>query len=562
MQDSGSDNQAPENSSASKRAIPSVLKSAAMMSLGTLCSRILGLVRDLVLAALFPRTVTDAFSAAFKLPNLFRRLLGEGSLSASFIPVFVDAITVKPGEDPEAVKKRGELLANAVFTWLAIITSGLSVLGVLFMPQIMGLLVGSESYTAVEGKLELTSLMGRVMFSYLFLVTTYAYLMGIMNAYGRFFLAALAPAGFNATLIVFNFLPGFQIYGDQLAWGVLAGGVVQLLLVAIPLRNMGKMPRLTAKLMTAGVSLVFKNMLPSMVGMGVLQILTLMNVYFASQLEEGALTYIYLADRLLELPQSLISVSLGVALLPTLSRLWSEGRVEDMKKEAHKNIRLLLTLALPSSLGLYLLSIPIIQVLFMRLEFSYEDAIATASVLQIYSFLLITTSIHRVLVPNFYAKKDTRTPMLVSAVAVFTHYYVASYGVEHHGLTGLISATVFTGTLSLGLLYMAYCFNFGSLGLRKISLSVLKLIFPLLAMALFASFGYTFLEAIFINIFGSISFGSGLLGAEFFPRLLSLGLTIPICVAIYFGVGILTRHEDITEALSLIKRRRNTNLRR
>ena len=540
-----------ENSS-DKKTSSSVLKSAAMMSLGTLCSRVLGLVRDLVLAALFPRAVTDAFSAAFKLPNLFRRLLGEGSLSASFIPVFVDSITVKPGEDPESVKKRGQLLANAVFTWLAIITSCLSVLGVLFMPQIMGLLVGHESYTEIEGKFELTTLMGRVMFSYLFLVTTYAYFMGIMNAYGRFFLAALAPAGFNATLICFNFLPGFQMYGDQLAWGVLAGGVVQLLLVAIPLRNMGKLPRLTTDLMVTGVRTVFKNMIPSMLGMGVLQILTLMNVYFASQLEEGALTYIYLADRLLELPQSLISVSLGVALLPTLSRLWAEGRVEDMKKEAHKNIRLLLTLALPSAVGLYLLSVPIIQVLFMRLEFTAQDALATASVLQIYAFLLITTSVHRVLVPNFYAKKDTRTPMLVSAVAVFSHYYVASYGVEHHGLTGLISATLFTGTLSLALLYGAYYFNFGSLGLRKILFSVLKLLLPLVGMAIVAAYGYPLFENLFLTLLGSLP-----KGVEFSARLLSLGLTIPLCIVVYFGLGVLSRHENITEALKLKKRRRN-----
>ncbi|MEK6555511.1 MAG: murein biosynthesis integral membrane protein MurJ, partial [Bdellovibrionota bacterium] len=305
----------------------SILKSAAAMSFGTLLSRILGMIRDMVIAAYFSLTVKDAFVVAFRLPNLFRRLLGEGSLAASFIPIFVEYLTLKKGMDANdpGTQDRARELANAVFTLLIIITGVLTALGLIFMEPVMKLLVSGDEYQNVPGKLEVTVQLSRIMFGFVFLVTLYAFLMSILNVYKKFFVPAVAPAVFNLLCIIFSVLPPFEFIGDQLAWGVLAGGVAQLIMVVLPLMKMGEMPSITWHLGSRGVQMFFRNLLPSLLGMSVLQLMTLFNTNFASRLPEGSHSYIYFADRLLEFPLSLLSVSLGVALLPTLSSLWAQG---------------------------------------------------------------------------------------------------------------------------------------------------------------------------------------------------------------------------------------------
>lgn len=210
------------------------------MSIGTMGSRLLGLARDMLLLAFFSRTVTDAFVVAFRLPNLFRRLLGEGSLSVSFIPVFVEVKT-KHGEES------AQNLASSIMTLLLITTSILSILGVIWMEPLLTSLVGGEGFLKVPGKLEQTIFLARIMFSYLFLVTVYAYFMAILNALKYFLIPALAPALFNFILIVFILLPqsGSQVPGEMLSWGVIAGGVFQALLVAYKLYQLKYLPRLS-----------------------------------------------------------------------------------------------------------------------------------------------------------------------------------------------------------------------------------------------------------------------------------------------------------------------------
>ena len=269
----------------------SVVRSAAAMSLGTLSSRILGVVRDMVLAALFSRTVTDAFVVAFRLPNMFRRLLGEGSLSVSFIPIYIEKRTPGEGNDPAAAVKAARDLANGMLTLLVIVGGVLSALGVIFMEPLMAALVGGKGFLAVEGKLETTIYLGRVMFSYLFLVTLYAYYMAIANSWKKFLVPAMAPALFNLTFILFALIPdqalGFHA-GEYLAWGVLVGGCAQVSLVGHLLWRMNLLPRLRFRPWSVpGVKKVLLNMIPGMAGLGVLQLMGLVNVNLASRLPEG-----------------------------------------------------------------------------------------------------------------------------------------------------------------------------------------------------------------------------------------------------------------------------------
>ncbi|MCC7404790.1 MAG: murein biosynthesis integral membrane protein MurJ [Bdellovibrionales bacterium] len=465
----------------------SVAMSAMAMSAGTLASRILGVVRDMVLAAYFSRTVTDAFVVAFRLPNTFRRLLGEGSLSVSFIPIYIENRTVQAGESPEIADQRARALADGMLTLLVIVSGLICAMGVIFMRPLMAFLVGGEGFLAVEGKLELTIYLSQIMFSYLFLVTLYAYYMAIANAWKKFLIPAMAPACFNLVFVLFALIPdealGFRP-GEYLAWGVLVGGVAQMYIIAHQLKGMKLLPRLRWRPWAVpGAKRVLINMLPGIAGLGVLQIMSLVNVSLASDLPEGSHSYIYWGDRLLEFPQALIAVSIGAALLPSLSQLNAENKLDEMLKLAREHLQLLMFLSLPSALGLFLIAQTLAEALFMRGQFVRADAEMTAHVIQIYSLLLLASGFSRVLVPSFYARKNTWLPATVSGVTLVFHVVVAMGLTRQFGLLGLISATTLSGFFNVILLSACYRWIIGSFGVGEMIRVGLKWLPGLIVMA-------------------------------------------------------------------------------
>lgn len=508
--------------------------------MGTFSSRILGFVRDAIMLALFSRTATDAFVVAFKLPNFFRRVLGEGSLAVSFMPVFIDRLNNRP----EALG-----LASSVFTLLTAVTLSLTAICVVFMEPIIEFWVGDKTgYASVPGKIEQTVFLARIMFFYLFLVTTYAFFMAIANALKRFFIPALAPAAFNLCFIIMAVLPQkwSQVPGDLLAYGVIVGGVVQTLMVAVLLIKLNYLPHLTLRWRTPGVFTVLKNMVPGMIGLSVFQLLTIINVKFAARLEEGAQSYIYAADRLLELPQSLIAISLGAALLPTFSQLLTDNKKTEMLSTANQYFRVLLVLALPSAVGLYVLALPIVQVLFMRGHFDLEDALMTAQVTQIYCFLLVFSSLSKVIVPAFYALKNTWLPAVVGLVCVVIHYFVADRLVETFGLRGIVASTSLSGFLNMFLLLVSYTFLVGAIDWRGLLLSVLRLLPALLALAVVSAQLYPLLNNLLVElIFMPVSLA----------RTLALFLTIAVSGVSYFGVAWVCGSQEVKKVLSLVRRK-------
>ncbi len=516
---------------------PSILRAAAVMSLATLSSRVLGMVRDMVMAALFSRMVSDAYVVAFRLPNLFRRILGEGSLAASFVPLYVEATNRDRAE--------AQAFANSVFSMLAVLTAVLSVLGTIYMDVIMSHLVGGESYMQIEGKFELTVFLARIMFCYLFLVTTYAFYMSVANAHKIFFWPALAPAGFNLVTIISAFMPEWRVFGDQLAIGVTIGGVLQIAMTIAPLRRLHVLPVWTFKWAARGVSSFFRQVLPSMLGMSVAQLLGILNVNFASHLPQGAHSYIYLADRLLEFPQSLLSVSLGVALLPTLSELWVRGQRAEFLAVAERHTRLLMTLSLPAAVGLYALSLPIIRVVYGRGQFGEADVWATAEVLTIYSLVLVVTGLHRVIVPCFYAVKNTWLPATNSAVCLIVHYFIAGWAVEHYGLPGLVGATAFTGALNLAVLLVSFKVLFGELGVVSFCRSTLWLVPSLIVVWASAQVANELMVKTFLAVGLSLTLA----------QVGGLGVAILLAVILFFGVNRLVRHPEANEILGLVTRR-------
>lgn len=407
------------------------------MASGTLTSRILGLFRDMALAALFDRAVTDAWAAAFRLPNLFRRLFGEGSLSVSFIPVFLET------KESDRSGQRAQNLMNALYTVLLIALAVVTVLGIVYMDTILGLLLSSR-YAVDTEKWLLTVRMARIMFGFVFFVCTYAYFMGILNALGVFGLPAVAPALLNISMLVFTFLPTswFAEKGDGLAWGVLVGGVLQAALLWVALKARGYLPRLQKSLWNDDLKKVLINMVPGLLGIGLLQFSTLVNLHFASTVGEGAISYVYWADRLLELPLSLVSVSLGAALLPTLSEMALRKQKEQFQETVQEHFLFSFFLAWPAALGLFFLAQPIVEVLFMRGHFSTTDANATTLVLKVYAFSLLFVSSIRILAPAFYAVKNTWLPAVTSLVALLLHLSWASWWIRQAGLQGLVLSSL------------------------------------------------------------------------------------------------------------------------
>jgi putative peptidoglycan lipid II flippase len=520
-----------------------VISAAMAMSTGTFASRVMGLVRDAVIASMFSRTVSDAFIVAFRIPNLFRRVLGEGSLSVAFMPIYI-----AKQEQENAAAARD--LANAVFSLLTVTVGMVCALGIIFMPQLMGVLVSGEGYQAVSGKMEITVALARVTFGFVLLVTLYAYFMAIAQAHGRFLIPGLAPAFFNVGIVVFALLPDPAGAGYWLGWGVLFGGVVQLAMVAWTLKSLGRLPRWIPHVWTPGVRQVLEKMAPGFIGLGVLQLMSIANVYFASQLPEGAHSYVYWADRVLELPQALVAVSLGSALLPRFSELVARGQSERLGEEMCRYLSLLMFVALPAAAGMFALALPITEVLFMRGKFNQQDAQVVAAILQIYAVLLLASSFVRVLVTGFYSVQNTRYPALVSVVVFGIHIPTAWLLTSRYGLNGLVSATTVSGLMNAGLLLVMYNRLVAPLNWGRFFTTVAGMLFPTLMMGLFAHLCFHAFAAVAAGVLPTI-----------LAQALAMALTVPLSVLIYgyfsvmLGVG-----ESAKMAEMLSRRVRNARL--
>lgn len=445
----------------SQKSSRSVAASAAFIAMGTLTSRILGLVRDTLTTTYFDRTVTDAWLVAFRLPNLFRRLLGEGSLSVSFIPVFVGVLKNK-----EVGSQKDREFVSAIFSILLVILTTLTILGMIYSDQIIQWMTPGEAYALVPGKRELTVRFARIMFGFILLVCLYAYFMAILNTMKKFAMAAFAPTFLNLGIIGGVLMPQrwFSIEGEGLAWGVMVGGAVQLGCLIPALKKEGYLPGLNFKWNSKEVWQVFQGMLPSMIGLGIMQMTIIVNTRFASHLPEGTNTWIYLADRVLEFPLSLFAVSLGSALLPSLSDQWAKKDTVLFALTARRALRLILFLSIPAALICAGMSNSIVRILFHHGKFQESDVMSTALVLVIYSGAILTYSLVRVLAPCFYAIRNTWYPAMASATSLLCHLVMAPILIENWGLAGLVCSTVFSSGINLIFLVGGYRYFIGRFG--------------------------------------------------------------------------------------------------
>lgn len=412
----------------------STARSALLFGLGTLTSRILGLYRDSLIFSYLPLDVKDAWFAAFRLPNFFRRFLGEGGLSVSFIPIYVSLM----GADGEAARRR---LANGVFTLIMSLVLLIAGITYVFMEPIIRALLSGDGFTDVPGKIAMTVNMAQIMIFFLIFVTLFAYFMALLNSHKKFGFSGFAPLFLNLSIICgLLFFKSSHHLAEVAAYSVVVGGALQALFLLPPIIQLKITPKLSFNPLNKEVKRVFLKFVPTLFGVGILQIINLVNVYFASRIQ-GAISYMYLGDRLLELPLSLIAVSIGTALLPTLSDYWSRGEKDTFLTSVSIHLNLFYFLAIPSAFGLWFMGVDIIDVLFQRGEFHANEVAIVAAILKIYCVTLLAAGSLKILNQALFATGDTTTPAVISAFGLILHLIQAPYLMQRWGLNGLVLST-------------------------------------------------------------------------------------------------------------------------
>ncbi|HWI41020.1 MAG TPA: murein biosynthesis integral membrane protein MurJ, partial [Verrucomicrobiae bacterium] len=403
-------------------------------------------VRDMVVSRLFGAGfATDAFFAAFIIPNMLRRFFAEGALTSAFVPTFSEWLSQKGEEEARE-------LANVCFTLLTVVMAAVTAAGIIFSPAIVSLMY--PGFSAQANKLELTILLNRLMFPYLFFISLVALCMGILNTVRHFFTPAISTVFLNLSMILCALFlhRRFEVPILSLAVGVLLGGVLQLLLQLPVLYRRGFPLRFRFRPRHPAVSRIALLMGPSIFGVGVYYLNITVSNILASLLPQGSVSYLYYAQRLFEFPQGIFTVSIAQAVLPSLSRQAAAGEMAGMRESLDFGIRLTLFITIPAMVGLLLSCTPVFSLLFMGGEFDYLKAAASSEALWYYSLGLPAVALVRVLVPGFYALKDTRTPVITAAAAFVLNllFSLALMGPLRHG--GLAFATTLSAGGNLALL--------------------------------------------------------------------------------------------------------------
>ena len=390
-----------------------MLRSVMTVGAWTMVSRVLGFARDILIASrLGAGPVADAFFVALKLPNLFRRLFAEGAFNAAFVPAFAGTLATQGRAQAQALAERmGTLMA----LWLGLLV----VLGMVFMPQVMRVL--APGFAETPAKFALAVELTRITFPYLLFICLTALVGGVLNGLDRFAAAAAAPVFFNlismATLLFLT--PYVATPGHALAWGVTASGVVQLGLVMWATAQAGlALNLLRPPAVPPEVRLVLKRMVPGVIGAGVVQLNLAVDIIIASLLPSGAISFLYYADRVAQLPLGVIGVAVGTALLPLLARQLRAGQPLSAHRSMNRAVELSLLLTVPAAVGLAVASGPIIAALFLRGAFGPAEAAASSAALIAYAFGLPAFVLVKVFAPGFFARGDTATPVKVGLGAV------------------------------------------------------------------------------------------------------------------------------------------------
>lgn len=413
----------------------------------TMLSRVFGFLRDILIANfLGAGAVADAFVVAFRFPNLFRRLFAEGAFAAAFVPMFSRQLE---SEGRDAARAFAEDAMSA----LALILAAFVIVICLIMPWLMPYL--APGFDAVPGKMGMATEFSRIAFPYLFFISLVALQSGVLNAFGHFAAAAAAPVLLNITLIValLGFAGGTEEgAGRALVWGVFAAGIVQFLWLVWHCRRAGfplrfKWPRLSDRVRTLGA-----RTLPVVFGASLYQINLLIGTILATTIADGAVSYLYYADRVTQLPLGVVGIAVGTALLPMIARQLESGDVAAANDSQNRGAEFALLLTLPATIALIIMPEPIIRVLFERGAFGDAATMATAAALVAYAIGLPAYVGIRVFTPGFFAREDTKTPVKIAALAIAINILLNIILMRSMGHVGIALASSISAWLNVALL--------------------------------------------------------------------------------------------------------------
>ncbi|MGB2248743.1 MAG: murein biosynthesis integral membrane protein MurJ [Alcanivorax sediminis] len=437
----------PEQPAGPKRS--GLLASTLVVASMTMLSRVLGLVRDVVIARMLGASAgADAFFVALKIPNLLRRLFAEGAFNQAFVPVLGE---YRSKGSLAATKLLVDRVAGTLGGTLMLVTA----LGVIGAPAIIW--VFAPGFADDPDKQALAVEMLRLTFPYLFFIALTAFAGGILNTWNRFAVPAFTPVLLNLSLIgcALFLTPYFaqERMAVALAWGVLIAGAAQLLfqLPFLARINLMPIPRMGWK--DPGVRKIMTLMVPALFGASVYQLNSLVNTVLASLLETGSVTWLYYTDRLIELPLGIFAVAIGTVILPSLSRQHAEADPENFSRMMDWAIRMVLLIGLPAALALAVLAEPLLSTLFQYGEFAAGDVVKTAQSLRAASAGLLAAMFIKVLAPGFYARQDTKTPVKIGVLAMAANMIFAALLVWEFHHVGLATAMALSSWLNAGLLY-------------------------------------------------------------------------------------------------------------
>jgi putative peptidoglycan lipid II flippase len=521
-------------------AAPRLARSAGLFGLATMASRILGLVRDQVLAFYFGAgDAMDAFRVAFRVPNLVRDLFAEGAMSAAFVPTFTAELT-RSGT-PRAFR-----LANAVMTALVLVTGALVIVGWVWADPLVRFYAGD--FAAVPGKLELTVTMARIMVPFLTLVALAAVCMGILNALGHFFVPALSPAMFNVATIVLvvTFVPFAASWGLEpiliVAIATLVGGFGQLAIQWRPLAQEGFQLRPIIDWRDPALGRILLLMGPGTIGMAATQINILVNTQFAAGEGTGAISWLDYAFRVMYLPIGLFGVSIAAASTPALSRLAAQSDTPQLRATIGSAVGLMLALNVPATLGLIVLAGPIIALIFERGEFTGADTAATALALRYYAIGLVGYSIVRIVSPAFYALHRSHIPVTASIASVIANISLNVVLVRVMGYSGLALGTSLAAIVNAAVQFLWLRRVLGGIEGRRVTTTFVKVTVASLAMAAAAYFTEQWLQ-------------SAIPGRTVAIQAVRVGLAIAAALGVLTLAASVLRVREFEESRDLVLRR-------
>ncbi|MFA6321441.1 MAG: murein biosynthesis integral membrane protein MurJ [Candidatus Omnitrophota bacterium] len=479
----------------------SLIKSTGVIGFATATSRILGFVRDIVIAKFFGTAIfAQAFVIAFRIPNLLRDLVGEGATNSAFVPVLTDELTKKGKKD---FFHLAQIILNIMF-WVLL---ALTLLGVLLSPLIVRLI--APGFSADPEKFNVTVKLTRILFPFLFLVGLWAYAMGILNSLRSFAAPAFGPSIMNLSMILCAVWFGENIFG--LATGVLAGGFLQLAIQFPPLYANGWRPRLTTEFKHPQAKRVGLLLVPRALGACVYQVNVFISTILASLsaiVGDGAVAALYYANRIWQLPLAIFGIALAQALLPMMSRHVALDEKDKLKEALLFSLNILFFILIPSTIGLIVLRVPIIKVLFERGAFTSYSTDITSVALLFYAVGLVACGGIKVLVNTFYSMHDTMTPVKTALGSLVLNVVLSAALMFPMKLGGLALASSASAVFNFFALYVLLEKRIGDFGTKSIIDSFFKVTLASIVMAIALQFlAMRIMNFTFISLIGSIVLG-------------------------------------------------------